>query len=160
MRLQIATGWRSLLLSTLLCTSSLAKKDAPSVHISKFDFIPVAVSYFDDSDVMLFEDRIGKTTYRSDNAGEDWKPVDAGKGQMFSTYMHPIDNKRAYIIGEGNTHWMTKDRGKSWDEFKTDSMASLFRPALTFHYGDPDRVIFNAMDCAGIFCEEIVSFGW
>lgn len=71
--------------------------------------------------------------------------------------MHPFDKKTAYVIGGGTTHWKTEDRGESWKEWKSESPASLFREALTFHAGDKDRIIYNAMDCTGIFCEEIVS---
>ena len=72
--------------------------------------------------------------------------------------MHPFDKKAAFVIGGGTKHWKTKDRGKSWQEWQTESPASLFREALNFHAGDPERMIYNAMDCTGIFCEEIVSF--
>ena len=123
-----------------------------------FDFVPVDVQYFDDSDTLLFEDRIGREVYRSEDAGESWKPVaDVPQGKLLELVMHPYDNKRAYIITEERTQWMTSDRGKSWEEFYTDSQASVFRKALTFHAGDPNRIIFNGMDCTGIFCEEVVS---
>lgn len=159
MRLQIGPArWRSLLFSTLLCTGALAKKDKPAVVTTTFDFVPVDVQYFDDSDTLLFEDRIGREVYRSEDAGESWKPVaDVPQGKLLELVMHPYDNKRAYIITEERTQWMTSDRGKSWEEFYTDSQASVFRKALTFHAGDPNRIIFNGMDCTGIFCEEVVS---
>ena len=157
MRLQAATGWRSLLLSTLLCTSAWAKKDAPAVTSSKFSFIPYNLQYFDDSDVMMFEDGLDHVVYRSENAGETWEKVSQiPDGKLLEISMHPYDNKRAFIITDERSHWMTKDRGKTWEEFYTDSQASIFREALTYHAGDPDRVIFNGMDCTGIFCEELV----
>lgn len=77
---------------------------------------------------------------------------------MLEIVMHQFDKKRAYIITNENKHYITKDRGESWQEFEAASQASIFRAPLTFHAGDPDRIIFNAMDCAGIFCEELVSF--
>jgi len=158
MRLQTALGWQSLLLSSLLYTGSVAKKDEPSIKTTEFDFIPWGLQYFDDSDTVLFEDRPNRQVYRSEDAGESWKPVSsAAKGNLLELQMHPFDNKRAYIITEDKTHWKTDDRGKTWEEFKSDSYASIFREALSFHAGDPDRIIFNAMDCTGIFCEEIVS---
>jgi len=159
MRLQTVIGWQGLLLSSLFYTSSAAKKDEPSITTTEFKFIPWGLEYFDDSDTVLFEDRTGRQVYRSEDAGESWKPVSSvPQGNLLELQMHPYDNKRAYIITEDKTHWKTKDRGKTWEEFKTDSFASIFRTALTFHAGDPDRIIFNAMDCTGIFCEETVSF--
>jgi len=158
MRLQPAAGWRSLLYSTLLLTGAWAKKDKPSVKSTKFAFIPYNVNYFDDSDVLLFEDGISHNVYRSDNAGEDWSVVDGvPEGKLLELAMHPFDKKRAYIITNEKTHYKTDDRGETWEEFEADAQASIFRQALMFHGGDPDRIILNAMDCAGIFCEELVS---
>lgn len=147
-----------LLLGALLAWPAQGKKDSPGVNITPFEFIPYDVQYFDDSDTLLFEDRIARVVYRSVDAGVTWKPVDGvPAGQLLELSMHKFDNKRAYIIGDDLTHWMTKDRGQTWEEWKTPSLASLFREALEYHAGDADRIIFNAMDCAGIFCEEIVS---
>ena len=163
MRLQTALGWQSLLVSSLFYTSSFAKKDDPAIKTTEFDFVPWGLQYFDDSDAVLFENRETKQVYRSEDAGGSWKPVSSvPEGELLELQMHPFDNKRAYIITEKKTHWKTANRGETWEEFKADSLASIFRQALTFHAGDPDRIIFNAMDCTGIFCEEVVSFfeGW
>jgi hypothetical protein len=159
MRLHTA-GWRSLLVSALLCTNSAsAKKDKPSVHLSNFPFWPYNVQYFDDSDVLLFEDKNDRVVFRSEDAGVTWDKVsDVPAGKLLEMTMHPYDNKRAYIITDERSHWLTKDRGKTWEEFYTDALASMFRAALAFHAGDPDRIIFNGMDCTGIFCEELVRF--
>lgn len=104
----------------------------------------------------MFEDRVSRNAYISTNAGETWEMVNRGKGTIVELQMHPFDNKRAYLITEAKEHWMTSDRGKTWTEFATGRLASMFRAAMTFHAGDPDRIIFNGMDCTGIFCDEIV----
>lgn len=157
MRLQPAAGWRSLLYTTLLLTGAWAKTDKPKVKATQFDIIPSNVNYFDDSDVLLFEDGITHNVYRSENAGEDWGLVKGvPQGEMLEIMMHPIDKKRAYIITNGLTHYKSDDRGKTWEEFSADSHASIFRDALTFHGSDPDRIIFNAMNCRGMFCDELV----
>jgi photosystem II stability/assembly factor-like uncharacterized protein len=161
MRLQTAAGWRKLLLSTLLCTGALAKKDNPSVKSKKFDFVPVRVQYFDDSDVILCENGLAGVVWRSHNAGEDWDKVSGvPEGKAMGVTMHPYDPKRAYIITMDKTHWKTEDRGEHWEEFTVDAVPSIFDAKagiLSFHAGDPDKIIFNGMDCAGIFCTEIVS---
>lgn len=157
--MRLYTGWQSLLLPALLCTSAAsAKKDKPSVHLTNFPFWPYNVQYFDDSDVLLFEDANDHVVYRSQDAGVSWDMV-AGvpAGKLLEMVMHPYDNRRAYIITNERSHWMTQDRGETWEEFYTDSQASVFRQALTFHAGDPDRILFNGMDCTEIFCEELVS---
>lgn len=156
--MRLPTGWRILLVSGLLCASSTAaKKDKPLVSLSNFPFWPFNVNYFDDSDVLLFEDRNNHDVYRSEDAGVSWAKVSGvPEGKMLETKMHPYDNKRAYIITDERSHFLTKDRGETWEEFYTDAQASLFREALLFHARDPDRIIFNGMDCTGIFCEELV----
>ena len=157
MRLQSA-GWCGLLYSTTLLGTAWAKKDKPSVKDTTFDFIPYNLNYFDDSDVLLFEDPLSRNVYRSDNAGETWGVVDAiPKGRLLEISMHPFDKKRAFIITNDKSHWMTKDRGETWKEFYSESQASVFREALTYHAGDPDRIIFNGMECTGFFCEEEAS---
>lgn len=151
------TGWRCLLISTLLYTGACGKKDAPGVSYAKVDNAPHNLQYFDDSDVLLYEDRDDRIVWRSADAGETWKKVDSvPEGALLELSMHPYDSKRAYIITSGMDHWSTKDRGEHWEKFYTDSKASAFRPALNYHAKDPDRIIFNAMDCTGLFCEEEV----
>jgi photosystem II stability/assembly factor-like uncharacterized protein len=145
--------------SALLWGAS-AKKEKPSVSTSKFPFWPSNIQYFDDSDVLLFQDINAGTLYRSEDAGVEWKKVsEVPTGDLVEMIMHPFDNKRAFAIMNGHVHLKTKNRGESWEEFETESQASAFREALTFHAGDPDRILFNGMDCASIFCEEVVSLG-
>jgi len=115
MRLHTAAGWRSLLFSTLLCTGTWAKKDKPSVKNNRFDFLPRNVNYFEDSDVLLFEDDFHKDVYRSTDGGATWDKLDEGKGKMLEISMHPFDKKRAYIITEEKTHYKTSDQGKTWE---------------------------------------------
>ncbi|CAD6451622.1 4f5da8aa-a384-4053-8299-a29c712be5fe [Sclerotinia trifoliorum] len=153
------TGWRCLLISTLLCTGAWGKKDAPGVSYAKLEHIPHNLQYFDDSDVLLYEDRVDAVVWRSADAGETWKKIDAvPAGKMLEISMHPYDPKRAYIITSERSHWATKDRGEHWEEFHTESQASIFRPALNYHATDMDRILFNAMDCTGIFCEELTLY--
>lgn len=149
----------SFLYSAILLTGAWAKKEKPDVKSQKFDFLPLNVNYFEDSDVLLFVDGNSHNVYRSEDAGVNWNMVKGGpEGKMMDMVMHTYDKKRAYIMSSELTHWQTKDRGKTWEEFHADSLASIFRNALEFHAGDPDRIIFNAMDCSGIFCEELVSW--
>ena len=153
MRLQ----WRNLLLSSALFSRAWAKKDAPKVDTKKFDFIPYNLNYFEDSDVILFESELDGDVYRSEDAGVTWDTVDGvPKGKLLELSMHPDDHQRAYIITTEKTHYRTSNRGKTWEEFSTDAQATIFREALTYHTGDPDRIIFNGMDCKEIFCEELV----
>lgn len=107
--------------------------------------------------MILFESELDGNVYRSDDAGVTWDMVDGvPTGVLLELSMHPDDHERAFIITTENTHYRTSNRGKTWEEFFTNGKASIFREALTYHAGDPDRIIFNGMDCIGIFCEELV----
>ncbi|RDW84651.1 hypothetical protein BP6252_02241 [Coleophoma cylindrospora] len=154
-----AVGWRRLLTTTLLYGSAWAKKESPSLKSTTVANPAYNLQYFDDSNVVMFQDELARAIYRSDNAGEEWKKVDKiPEKAAVELMMHPFDNKRAYIITSGSTHWATNNRGESWEEFFTDAQPSYFREALTFHAGDPERIIFNGMDCTGIFCEELTLY--
>lgn len=155
MRLQALT-----LLSSLLLTPNLtsAKKDAPRVTSTKFTHPVSDLQYFPDSDVLVFKDDLSSTIYRSADAGESWDELkDVPAGVADQLVLHPFDAKRAYVMTRKSSHWMTGDRGESWEEFFTDAEPSAYRPPLAFHASDPDKIIFNGMDCSQLFCEEMVS---
>lgn len=154
------TGWRSLILASMLITNIAAKKDAPSLTYTTFDHQPQNIEYFDDSDVILFQDWDSNTLWRTDNAGESWSEVDIPYNEAWSMYMHPFDKKRAYYLTKEGTHYKTEDRGETWQSFVTDYPPSVLRnQPLSFHADDHDKIIFNAEDCMGIFCEELVRNG-
>lgn len=140
----------ALLLSSVCC----AKKDAPRIDVSPFSFLPTNLNYFKDSDTVLFQSQLDRTVYRSDDAGSSWKQIDVAAGTVYALVLHPVDNTRAFIITNEKTHFKTSDRGATWKEFSVDIPASLFSDSLRFHGTDPDRIIFNGMNCKGIFCEE------
>lgn len=106
----------------------------------------------------MFQDWETNTVQRSSDAGATWKEISGGPvaGKEWNMYMHPRDNKRAYVLSEGSSHWMTSDRGETWEKFVTDAPPSAWRPAFNFHGSDPNRIIFNGQDCSGLLCEELV----
>ncbi|KAG9238283.1 hypothetical protein BJ875DRAFT_451561 [Amylocarpus encephaloides] len=151
--------WRNLLLCSAFLGSSWAKKDAPGVEQSTFDFIPIGVNYFEDSDTLMFIDPHKANAYRSEDAGATWTQVEGvPDGQLFELILHPYDNKRAYIITRERTHYLTTNRGKTWQKFTVEANANIWQSALTFHATDPKRIIFNAIECQGIFCEEVTYY--
>lgn len=155
----LAAPWRAVVaVATLwsLLASLVRAKDAPSVAVSTFDRPPVQLSYFEDSDVVVFQDPEKHNVYLSKDAGVKWERVDAvPEGKSFFLVMHQFDPKTAFIMTPSHTHFKTSDRGKTWTKFNTGALPSKFQPErLLFHAGDPDRIIFNAMVCEGIFCEE------
>lgn len=152
-----ATGWSSLFIASILISSTSAKKESPTITPNKINHRPENVQYFEDSDVILFQDWIENVVYRTDNAGESWKVVDNIPANMaWNMVLHPVDKKRAYVLTQESTHWKTDNRGETWEEFFTDAPPSAWRQPLSFHASDPDKIIFNGQDCMGIFCDELV----
>lgn len=150
-------SWSSVLATTLLLSTPFAhaKKDEPSIKSTSFDTIPLDVSYFEDSDTILFASKEGNL-YRSADAGEKWDIVDGPpKEKLYEMILHPFDKQRAYYITKGDEHWSTTDSGKSWEKFKTPGGPSRYRSALSFHAEEKDRIIFNSMTCEfRVFCKE------
>ena len=127
-----------------------AKKDGPRITKTKFDSAPANLFYFDNSDVILLQEKLGNV-WRSDDAGESWARIeDIDEGKAWELWQHPYDNQVAYTLGLEDVHWVTKDQGKSWRSFKTgDATPSLYRSPLRFHAGDSDKVLLQGQMCKG-----------
>ncbi|POS74967.1 vacuolar protein sorting/targeting protein PEP1 [Diaporthe helianthi] len=151
-----------LLLTWLGATSHVLvqAKDEPNISVRTFPHFPQNLNYFDQSDIVLFQDISDQNVYLSNDGGKTWDRIpDVPEGKATSLVMHPFNKDRAYILTEGNVHYKTLDRGKTWTSFFTDAEMSLFRgEVFNFHASDPDRIIFNGMDCQSIFCDEITMY--
>ena len=147
-------GWSSLFTASILIPSTSAK--SPTITPYKASHRPENVQYFEDSDVILFQDWVENAIYRTDNAGESWKIVsDIPANEAWNMVLHPFDKKRAYVLTQESTHWKTDNRGETWQKFFTDASPRGWQP-LSFHALNPDKIIFNGQDCMSIFCKELV----
>ncbi|TPX07022.1 uncharacterized protein E0L32_011090 [Thyridium curvatum] len=148
------------LLASLWASPLHAKKDGPAFHVNDFKHIPTSLSYFEDSDVILFHDVSEGNIYRTDDAGVSWNRVgDIAQGVAARLVMHEYDRSRAYVMTDATSHWRTEDKGKTWQSFSTDAEVNIFQPEpLGFHAGDPDRMLFNGMRCKGIFCDDVTMY--
>lgn len=160
MRARGAFGAAALLASALFATPLLAKNEGPDFKVQQFPEFPENLNYFENSEVIIFQHFVSQNVYRSPDAGATWERVEAvPEGEAYMLYMHRYDSERAYILTRGIQHYRTHDRGKTWEMFQTDADVSMFRvDVLHFHAEDPDRIIFNGMDCQGIFCEEVAMY--
>ena len=134
-----------------------AKKDGgPRIDSQKFDTPPTNLLWFDDTDIILVQEREVGIVWRSPDAGVTWNKVkDIVDGEANEVVLNPYDNKVAYALSRGSTHWVTKDQGETWDSFDTgEASPSDFRESLRFHAGDSDKVILNTQVCQGWMCEE------
>lgn len=157
-----ATKAAALLLASLWAApfQLVQAKDEPAFYVKQFDHYPQNINYFDRSDTILFQDVSTQNVWRSTDGGQSWKVIDdVPEGKAYSLVMHEYDKNRAYILTESVTHWRTEDQGKTWKTFFTDAEFSIFRGDIfNFHATDPDRIIFNGMDCKGIFCDEVAMY--
>ncbi|KAL8304148.1 hypothetical protein RB597_004564 [Gaeumannomyces tritici] len=155
--LQAVALLAALLMRPLLATAA----DGPTFHKTALEHPPYNLNYFEDSDVVLFQDERSGTIFRSDDAGSTWHPVkDIEAGRAVQLVMHAYDPQRAFVLTDGIHHYKTTDRGKSWQSFLADTEMSIYRgEVLNFHAGDPDSIIFNGMDCRkSLFCEEVAMY--
>lgn len=151
-----APSWRLLLLALLAMPAVVCADDKPEVTVTTIDNPPFNLAYFEDSDVVMFRDKVEKAVYRSEDAGKSWGKVkDIPDGSVEYFIPHPHDFNTAFALSMGLKHYKTTDRGKSWHEFESGTRPSKFQgdKILSFHAGDPDRIIFNGMDCE-ILCDE------
>jgi hypothetical protein len=161
-----ALSWHALLLATALLWQVLAvslvdaKSDGPTITVNNFDLEPVNLNYFQDSDVVLFQDPNAGTIYRSADGGAKWSLVDdIPSGKAAVLIMHEYDSNRAYVLTKGAHHWKTHDRGKTWQTFFTDAGLDIFRSDwLVFHASNPDHIMFNGIDCEANFCDSVVMY--
>lgn len=150
--------WRVLLLS-LLWTIALAK-DKPTISTSKIEGYPRNINYFEDSDSIIWHNIDTGNIFWSKDAGVQWTRVDAvAEGKAVLLIMHPHESKTAFILTTGKEHYRTEDRGETWNKFDSKAPPSRFQPeVLTFNAADPNRIIFNGMDCDEIFCDEAATY--
>ncbi|KAF9423316.1 vacuolar protein sorting/targeting protein PEP1, partial [Podila epigama] len=85
-----------------------------------------SVFYFPDSDtvVLWFENGV----YVSQNEGKDWEKVEV-EGTIVSLERHPYDRSTAIITTAGRKHYLTQDKGVSWDIIEVPVL-----PALSFRF--------------------------
>ncbi|KAJ4271974.1 vacuolar protein sorting/targeting protein PEP1 [Fusarium torreyae] len=154
-----AFSWRALVLS-LLWTAVLAKEDKPTVDVAVAKHPPLNLNYFEDSDVIIFQDIEERNIWRSEDAGKTWAQApDIPDRAAVALHLHPFDSQAAFVLTRDRKHYKTGDRGKSWTEFDSGSMRSDYQPeTLVFNAGDPKRIIFNGINCDGIFCNEKTTY--
>ncbi|WVQ82331.1 hypothetical protein IAT38_004459 [Cryptococcus sp. DSM 104549] len=120
----------------------------PEVTVTKIENLPNRLFYFDDTPVVMFHDPVRLTVMRSPDEGKTWEPI-AGpqEGDAVRLIDHPYNNEMAFIIGRYTTHWVTYNRGATWQSFETPLEASLGGKTLAFHASRHDWILFQGMAC-------------
>lgn len=137
-----------------------AKKDGgPRIEKNEFKTPPTNLLWFDDTDILLVQEREKGFVWRSDNAGVSWNKV-KDIDEADEVWLHPYDNKKAYALSRGSKQWYTNDQGMSWTSFnlKEGTSPTEFREPLSFHAGDSNKVVINTQWCQGWACEESAAY--
>ena len=130
---------------------TLALANTPEVSITRLDNLPNKLFYFDDSPVILLHDPVTLGVSRSDDEGKTWTAANIAGARLVG---HPHNNEMAFAIGR-NEHWVTYNRGSSWQSFSTTEDASVSGDTLAFHADQPDWILFQ-----GKVCEDTGSGKW
>lgn len=155
-----APSW-ALALMMLAVISPVIAKDEPTIEATEFDSLPSGLYYFPGSNVIMFQESLDGTVWRSEDGGTSWeKPAGVDQKEALVFVPHEFDHDRAYILTEGKDHWQTKDKGKTWQKFSTGVRTSELRRYgwLVFNAGKPDHIIFHGMECESIFCSAMVVY--
>ncbi|WFD05581.1 vacuolar protein sorting/targeting protein PEP1 [Malassezia vespertilionis] len=141
---------------------------SPSIAASEFAHLPSKLTYFQDSTVVLWHDGEARDVYRSDNEGKTWELVKGPPPRSaYLLIQHPYDPQQAFILSDSTEHWLTKNRGASWQRFETQySPAVRTGSPMEFHAGDKHRdyVLFIGKKCGawtpwrGSECEDMILY--
>lgn len=93
------------------------------------------------------QDPVTLKVLRSPDEGKTWEAV-SGPEEAIRLIPHPHNTEMAFIIGRETTHWVTYNRGVTWQSFETPREASLSGATLSFHAEKEGWILF-----AGVACE-------
>ena len=99
-------------------------------------------------------DPVDLSVRRSEDEGKSWQPI-SGVDIALRLIAHPHNNEMAFIIGRDTTHWVTYNRGASWQSFQTPREASLIGETLSFHAEQSGWSLVQ-----GVACEDTGSGKW
>lgn len=91
---------------------------------------------------------------RSEDEGKTWNEVSGIDGAL-RLIAHPHNNEMAFILGRYTTHWVTYNRGATWQSFETPREASLSSATLSFHAERSDWILYQ-----GVACEDTGGGKW
>ncbi|KIM90139.1 hypothetical protein PILCRDRAFT_811868 [Piloderma croceum F 1598] len=145
------TAFLLCLLGLLLCLS-VAHAQAPEAKLSYFDNLPIRLFFFDDTTTVIYHDIIKGDVYVSQDEGKNWELANGvPPGHASMVFEHPFDNRYAFILTKGKTHYRTEDRGKNWRSFDMPISPAFAPQPLSFH-SDPTK--YGYILYQGTVCEQ------
>ncbi|KAG8888141.1 vacuolar protein sorting/targeting protein PEP1 [Tulasnella sp. 332] len=147
----MASRYLHLFLWTLLLYALGVPAQNPVVKVTPFKNQAQRIFYFDDTSIVLIHDPVAMTLYRSDNEGKDWKEIEMLRGKTLGFVPHPHDNRYAFVLTKGKTHYRTTNRGETWQAFEMPLQPALVSSPLSFH-ADKDKyghILYQGTKCEG-----------
>ncbi|KAI5476446.1 signal sequence binding protein [Pseudohyphozyma bogoriensis] len=133
-----------------LTALAVAAKDdpKPELHHTLFDNLPSKIFYFEDTSVVMYHDQLGKNIWRSQDEGKTWKILDnVALGEALLLLEHPYDNKIAFVLTEGTTHYRTMDRGTTWQKWEAPLPPAISANTLSFHANKWEWILYTGQAC-------------
>ncbi|TFY76725.1 hypothetical protein EWM64_g7285 [Hericium alpestre] len=122
----------------------------PEVAVNHFHNLPAKLFFFDDTTVVAYHDVIEGNVYISDTEGKSWtRAGDIPEGEASMFVEHPFNNRLAFVLTRGTTHYRTEDRGKTWRSFDMPLSPAFVAKPLSFH-SDPAKygyVLYQGVSC-------------
>jgi photosystem II stability/assembly factor-like uncharacterized protein len=88
--------------------------------------------------------------YVSQDEGKNWELASGvPQGHASMVFEHPFDNRYAFILTKGKTHYRTEDRGKTWRSFDMPISPAFVPQPLSFH-SDPTKygyILYQGTAC-------------
>lgn len=125
----------------------------PEVHKQLSESVSSNIVYFDDSPVVL--NLNNDQLHRSENDGKEWKKV---LDNIVNVQIDIVKKERAFAFTAGTTHYITNDRGKTWDEFKVGKRADSIYQLVNVNYKNPDHILIEFTECSEESCENEIYY--
>lgn len=122
---------------------------------TKFNSLPSTLFYFVDSSVILTFNQHDGIVWRSEDDGKHWNKIDDFKEMVIDIMPHPFDNEKAAVFSSGKTHWVTSNRGKSWEIFQAPLPVSFQQSRMTFNAKNTKYVLYMGIHCEELLLERI-----
>ncbi|OBZ73619.1 Vacuolar protein sorting/targeting protein 10 [Grifola frondosa] len=130
---------------------SFVNAQQPQSSVSYFQNLPARLFFFDDTTYAIYHDVVEGNVYVSPDEGKTWNRADGvPEGQAAMVIEHPFDNRFAFILSRGRTHYRTEDRGKTWRPFDMPIEPALVAKPLSFH---SDKSKYGYILYQGTSCE-------
>ncbi|KAF8962397.1 vacuolar protein sorting/targeting protein 10 [Flammula alnicola] len=137
-------------LISLFSALLVAGQSQPEHAVSSFNYLPARLFFFDDTESAIFHDSMDGNLYVSLNEGKTWNLADGiPSGKVMMVFDHPVNNRYAFALTDGTTHYRTEDRGKTWRPFEVPLPPALVPRPLSFH-SDPKNygyILYQGTSC-------------